>query len=111
LRTTVILSLPGGQHVHGRTFDISKGGVGMVIDNTIQVGLEVRMQFRLPVGPINGTQMIIAAQIMDVVLAASKGGFRLGLRFLNVTTDINSTLESFILKEAARHRAALPPPA
>jgi c-di-GMP-binding flagellar brake protein YcgR len=111
MRTTVILSMPNGQHVHGRMFDIAKGGVGVVVDNTMHVGLEVRMQFRLPVGPINGTQLVLPAQIMNVVLAASKGGFRMGVRFLHLSAEMNETIESFIMKEAARQHAARNTPA
>jgi c-di-GMP-binding flagellar brake protein YcgR len=110
MRTTVVMTLPNGQHVHGRMFDIANGGMGVVVDNAMPIGIDVSLQFRLPVGPINGTQMVLSAQIMNVVLAASKGGFRLGVRFINITADVNYTLESFIMKEAARQRAALNAP-
>jgi c-di-GMP-binding flagellar brake protein YcgR len=109
MRTTVILTTPNGRHVHARMFDIARGGVGVVVDDTLPVGTELRMQFRIPVGPINGTQMIMSATIMNVVLAASKGGFRMGLRFVHLTSEANDAIESFLTKEAARQRAALPP--
>jgi len=81
LRTAATLGLPDGRAVPARTLDIGKGGAGVVCDLNIPVGTLLAIVMRLPARPAGSALFEASATAASCTLAASDGGFRLGLQF------------------------------
>jgi c-di-GMP-binding flagellar brake protein YcgR len=92
---TKVLLVVGDQHrLDVRSLDLGKGGMGVVSDWNLPVGVQVVVKFSMPVKH-TAVQMILNAVVVNGTLAGSIGGFRIGLQFRGVDPQTQLMLEQF----------------
>ncbi len=96
LRTDVALMLPDGRQIAGRTLDIGKGGMAVVIDLNPNIGLKLALRVRLPQRQGGNAPFEAQATVQSCVLATADGGFRLGLQFAPLSTAAQAVLKQSI---------------
>lgn len=95
LRTKVLLVVGDDQRIEGRTLDIGKGGMGVVCDWNLPFGTDLVLRLGLPTRT-GACQMVVQARVVNVTLAGSVGGFRLGLQFVNADAGTLSAIDQFL---------------
>lgn len=93
LRTDVVLQTADGQQFAGRTLDIGKGGMAVVLDINPPIGLQFVARARLPVRPGGNAAFEAPVSVASCVLAVSDGGFRLGLQFGTLDAKMQDVLK------------------
>ncbi len=95
-RTAATLTLPDGSTVAARTLDISKSGAGVVCDLNLRVGSLVKLTANIPARPSGRASFEANASIANCTLAATDGGFRLGLEFEPLSAAALSALKGIL---------------
>lgn len=79
--------------VSARTLDISAAGAAVVCDLNVKVGATVKLRARIPARPSGSLPFLAKASVVNCTLAASEGGFRLGLEFQALDADAQASLK------------------
>lgn len=96
IKTDALLALPGHAPVAARLLDIGKGGAGVVSDYNLPVGTRVALRTRLPSRGSGGAVFEAEGVVRNCTLAASDGGFRLGVEFDALSAAASSALGDFL---------------
>ena len=96
IKTDALLGLPGQRTAAARLLDIGKGGAGVVSDYNLPVGTRVTIQARLPARGRGSGVFEAGAVVRNCTLAASDGGFRLGLEFEALSAPATAALGDFL---------------
>lgn len=81
LRTDVMLQSADGRQFPGRSLDIGKGGMALVIDINPEPGTRFVVRARLPVRPAGSAAFEAPIAVTSCVLSTGDGGFRIGVQF------------------------------
>lgn len=92
LRVGVALVFDNGYRIEARSLDISSGGLGVVTDTNVPVGVRLTIDMHLPVAPSGAVAFTAQAFVVNTVLAGEDGGFRLGLQFLALDAGCRDAL-------------------
>ena len=95
-RTAATLTLPGGQLLSARTVDVSAAGAGVVSDLNLPIKTTVTLSMRIPARPSGSAAFEAQALVVNCTLAASDGGFRLGLAFAPLTPAARAALKGIL---------------
>lgn len=96
LRTDAVVRLPDGRQIAGRTLDIGKGGMAVVIDLNPTPGTALVLRTRLPLRAGGSATFDAPATVASCVLATADGGFRVGLQFGALGAPAQAVLKSFL---------------
>ena len=96
LRGRVILSVNPKARMEARAEDISATGMGIVTDRDVRLKLECTADFQLQGRDGQFYPQSVRVRIMNATLSRERGGFRVGLLFLNATPDLKAAIESYI---------------
>jgi c-di-GMP-binding flagellar brake protein YcgR len=96
LRGRVILSVNPKARMEARAEDISATGMGIVTDRDVRLKLECTADFHLQGRDGQFYPQSVRVRIMNATLSRERGGFRVGLLFLNPTPDLKVAIESYI---------------
>jgi hypothetical protein len=81
------LLLKGATVFHGRTKDISEGGLGATVAGELKAGEQLQLEFYLP-GKLNPLQLMAEVRYHQ--------GFQYGLRFLDINEEQRSMIREAI---------------
>lgn len=95
-RTAATLTLPGGQVLPARVVDISKAGAGIVCDLNLPVRTVLSVRMSIPARPSGSAAFEARAVVVNCTLAASDGGFRLGLAFEPLSAAAAAALKGIV---------------
>ncbi len=93
LRTKALLVI-GEHRLDVRSLDIGKGGMGVAADWNLPVGTPLVVKFNLPVKH-SILPLVLNAVVVNGTLAASIGGFRIGLQFRGVDAQTQMAIEQY----------------
>lgn len=93
LRTRALLVI-GEHRLEVRWLDIAKGGMGIASDWNLPVGTLVVINFNLPVKH-TVVPLALNAVVVNGTLAASIGGFRIGLQFRGIDPQTQLAIEQY----------------
>lgn len=96
LRTDVAVRLPDGRQIAGRTLDVGKGGMAIVIDVNPTPGTAFVLRTRLPLRAGGSATFEAPATVASCVLATADGGFRVGLQFGTLAVPAQAALKGFL---------------
>jgi c-di-GMP-binding flagellar brake protein YcgR len=96
LRSPARLVFEGHSEIHGRTADISVGGIGVLLQVNLRKHMRCEVTFELPVG--DGDILLVSSQAMitGVVLGPEKEGFRTGLQFIDLEPHAAAAIARFV---------------
>lgn len=114
----VIITDENGKLVrtHGKTHDISLGGVSIISDYDLNSRLPVTVYILVEQGDPKHPPLIFEAscKIVNSVLSGQQGGFRIGCQFIKFIGEGEKILKKHLLPSArpapAKPPAAQPPP-
>ena len=96
LRTDVVVLAADGRQLPGRSLDIGKGGMAVVIDINPAVGTGFTVHARLPTRPSGNAAFEAQVTVASCVLATADGGFRVGLQFTGLDAKAQDVLKRFL---------------
>jgi c-di-GMP-binding flagellar brake protein YcgR len=96
LRVAAQVIVPGRPEVEVRTWDISAGGIAVVAAVNPPVGLKFKLRVRLPVRPAGTAALESQVEVMHSVLIKSEGGFKVGLRFVDLSSTAAAAVMQFL---------------
>ncbi|MDH5538013.1 MAG: PilZ domain-containing protein [Rhizobacter sp.] len=92
LNVAVQLCHPGRQLCDGHSFDISAAGVGLIAPIGVPVGTACNLSLAPPDGVPDGNPIELQAVVAHTVLSRGGAGFRLDLRYAEVSTPAAAAL-------------------
>lgn len=95
-RTAATLKLANGNVIPARALDISKSGAGVVCDLNLPVRSVVTVRMSIPARPSGSAVFEAQATVANCTLAASDGGFRLGLEFGSLSSAALGALQGIL---------------
>ena len=93
LRTDVMLKSSDGRQFPGRSLDVGKGGMALVIDINPSPGTKFVVQARLPVRPGGSAPFEAPIVVASCVLSTGDGGFRIGVQFGTLSATAQDVLK------------------
>ena len=96
LQTAATLRIPGGKTVEVRTLDISAGGMAILVPSGPPTGATFTVCTALPMKAKPHAPIEVRAQVMHSVYSGALGGFKVGLRFIDLGDDTLATIEAFL---------------
>jgi len=98
IRTQVHLVMADRTQLVCRSFDIGKGGMGVMADVSIPVGTQLMLKTTLPSKRAQTETLICRARVAVCVLGSpgARGGFRVGLQFQSLDPKAVELLEYFL---------------
>ena len=88
--------LAGGQEFQVRTLDLSRSGMSIVAAINPQPNLRFKLRVRFDRQPQGSVTVETEVQVMHSVFSRQESGFRIGLRFLNISTELATAIANFI---------------
>jgi len=96
LRNTAFLLLPGGKTLEVRTFDISAGGMGILVDVNPPRGATFSIRVSLPLKIRGYDTFESRVQVMQSVYGSAEGHFKVGLRFIDLEASAVVAIAGFM---------------
>ena len=93
LRCRVDLIGPNGRQIRGESFDLSTGGIGVMLDEQLRVGEVCRLMFA-PFREGSTKSVSVTAKVAYSMLG--RDGFRTGFEFQNVAAATASVINSLV---------------
>lgn len=93
LKTAAQLIVNNNQAMQVRTLDISAGGLSIVTQSALPMGMTVQINLMLPTwnGPL--VPMSVRASVVNSSLDGRNGGFRIGLQFTEIDPALKLEIE------------------
>lgn len=88
--------LAGGQEFLVRTLDISRSGMSIVAAINPQPNLRFKLRVRIDRQPQGAVTLETEVQVMHSVFARQESGFRIGLRFVNMSAELSAAVGHFL---------------
>lgn len=111
LRSRVQVALPNRQVLSGHTLDVAVGGICIILQDQIPVGMVYPIRFEML---LKGKTHVITTEAKSIYgVFASGGGFRVGLAFTHVDAHRTELIESLAGKRLSADttgRASEPSP-
>jgi len=96
LHTRVSLGAPGRAPVDVRSIDISMGGMAVAADTNPGAGAPLSLSFKLMFADGSSYQVQTAGIVAYSVFSSAHRGFKIGVRFKNITPPFQAALERFL---------------
>ena len=96
LNAEVHLCYPGRQLCDGCSFDISADGVGLIAPIGVPAGTACSVSLTLPDGRPGGISIDLQAVVAHTAFSRGGGGFRIGLRYAEVSTPAATALAQLL---------------
>jgi c-di-GMP-binding flagellar brake protein YcgR len=95
-RAPALLKLPSQQVLEVRTFDISVGGIGLVVPLNLRRDSVCDVRVRAPV-QAEGMEVIMArGRIAHSILSGKEKGFLIGLEFVTLSDPLLSLIKQYV---------------
>lgn len=93
----VILVFMGGTYtVEARAEDISATGMGVIVDRDLKMQFKCQLHLQLP-GPDKQYKTFhVLGKTVNSTLSTSRGGFRIGLVFLQPPPEFKQAVEAYV---------------
>ena len=98
MRSTALLLLPNRAQVAVRTTDISRVGIGLAASANPPEGLVVQLRVQVPQRPAGYKDIDVQAKVVHSVFSRREGDFRVGLLFLNPSSQALSVIVDYLNK-------------
>jgi c-di-GMP-binding flagellar brake protein YcgR len=96
LWTTARIELSSKKVLDVRTVDVGQGGMGIIAGVNPKFGTTFKVILRLPVKPAVIEPFEVKVRVVHSVFANDHGGFKIGLQFVELDNNAESTLQGFI---------------
>lgn len=96
IRGPVTLVFNGQLRVEVRADDISVTGLGVIVDRDLKTQLTCEIQLQLPGRGNLFKQYQVMGKTVSSTLSTSRGGFRIGLVFIQPTSEFRQAVEVYI---------------
>ncbi|QAU33737.1 PilZ domain-containing protein [Janthinobacterium sp. 17J80-10] len=93
IRCKVKITGPTGQTIHGESFDLSTGGIGVVLDIQLALGAVCTVMFA-PFTHGSVKSVNVTASVAYCML--NSAGFRTGFQFINIPAATTAIIASII---------------
>ena len=95
-RKTAYLLFAGHPPIPVRTLDLSVHGLSVVGAVNPSQHATCVCQFGIPVMPAGNFRIEVQATVVESILSGSDGGFRIGLQFSTITTEVSEAIKKFL---------------
>ncbi len=92
----VRIVLSSGASLSAPPFDISDGGIGLILDMELKRGANAKLTFPLQLGPENLVSIEVNGVCTRSHLSGKAGGFKTGFEFVNVSSRVSEALKEFM---------------
>lgn len=96
IRGAVTLVFNGQHRVEVRADDISVTGLGVIIDRDLKPQVTCEIQLQLPGRGNLFKQYQVMGKTVSSTLSTSRGGFRIGLVFVQPTSEFRQAVDAYI---------------
>ena len=95
IRTRVTIT-QGENQFTAQSFDLSSGGIGLILPINPPYGLMLSLRFVVPKKP-RGTALVEAAgKVVHSIFSADEGGFKVGVNFTSLNDASKAALIGFL---------------
>lgn len=96
IRGRVTLVFNGQHRVEVRAEDISATGLGVIVDRNLKTQLTCEINLQLPGRDNQLKSHQVMGKTVNSTLSTSRGGFRIGLVFIQPASEFRQAVEAFM---------------
>ncbi len=95
-RSVAVVVVSGTKQIEVRTVNLGAGGMGIIASANPKPGTTFTIAFSLQTGPKTTQRFATQVQVTHAVLARDHDGFKVGLRFVSVGSELAAAIAQYL---------------